>query len=142
MWSLLFPLASLNHVYCEFVLKRRGAIKASITKLITKVTDLEAQEPGPTTLTHAQQLTKRLENLDSDFKTRHFAIINVIEDDEQLAEEQDVLNQHEDELAMILTPSPTPTSDTHSRAIMERQLQARLVSTHDKIGDLKDDGSE
>ena len=140
-------------------LKRRSAIKASITKLTTKVADLEAQEPGPATLTHAQHLTKRLENLDNDFKTRHFAIIDVVEDDDQLAEEQEILDRHDDELSNLnlrlqaltlaaSSPTPTPASDSShlpSRAILERrsaQLQARLASIHDKIGGLKDDGSE
>ena len=134
--------------------RRRGAT--------TKVTDLEAQEKGPSILPHAQQFAKRLESLDSDYKTRHFAIIDVLEDEGQLVEEQNLLNRHDDEVsdlnlrlqALMLvsttSPSPTPTtaSDAHplpSRAILERrsaQLQARLISTHDKIGDLKEDGSE
>ena len=105
--------------------RRRGAIKASITKLTTKIAELEAKEPGPTTLSLAQQFTKRLEKLDDDFKTRHFAIIDVLEDEGQLAEEQDVLDAHDEELselnlrlqaimdaahAATASPSPTPTS--------------------------------
>ena len=145
--------------------RRRGAIKASITKLTAKIAELESKEPGPTTLSLAQQFTRRVEKLDDDFKTRHFAIIDVLEDEGQLAEEQDALDTHDEELselnlrlqaimdaahAATVPPSPTPTpaSEVHplpSRAVLERrsaQLQARLASTHDKIGDLKDDGSE
>ena len=75
-------LATLNYK------RRRGAIKASIPKLATKVSELEDKEPSPSILTHAQQLSKRLEKLDSDFKTRHFAVIDVLEDEEQLTLEQ------------------------------------------------------
>ncbi len=144
--------------------RRRGAIKASITKLATKVAELEDKEPNPTIVTHAQHLSKRLENLDSDYKTRHFAILDVIEDEGQLTTEQETLDQHDDDVADLslriqtvmdlarsttptLSPS-TPAVDTHSlpnRGILERrstQFQARLISINEKIDDLKDDGSE
>ena len=74
------------------------------------------------------------------------------------------LDQHDDEVAdlslrlqklIVSATPPTPvapvtTSDTHehslpNRAILERrltQLQARLVSVHEKIRNLKDDGIE
>ena len=81
--------------------RRRGAIKASITKLTTKIAELEVKEPGPTTLPLAQQLAKRLQSLDSDFKTCHVAIINVVEDEGPLAEEQDVLDTHDEELFQL-----------------------------------------
>ena len=144
--------------------RRRGAIKASITKLATKVAELEDKEPNPTIVTHAQQLSKRLENLDSDYKTRHFAILDVIEDEGQLTTGQETLDQHDDDIAdlslriqtvMDLARSTTPTLapstpavDTHSlpnRSILERrstQFQARLISINEKIDDFKDDGSE
>ena len=104
--------------------RRRGAIKASITKHTTKIAELEAKETGPTTPPLAQQLAKRLESLDSDFKTRHVAIIDVLEGEGQLAEEQDVLDTHDEELLQLnlqqlqafmraataaTTPSPTST---------------------------------
>ncbi len=141
--------------------RRRGAIKASITKLATKVSELEDKEPSPSILTHAQQLSKRLEKLDSDFKTRHFSVIDVLEDEQQLTLEQDVLDKHDDELAeldlrlqalmvpTISAPPPTLTdSDSRplsGRTLLERrsaQLQVRLVSIHEKIVGLKEDGSE
>ena len=79
--------------------RRRGTIKASITKLTTKIAELESKEPGPTTLPLTQQFTKRLEKLDDDFKTRRFAIIDVLEDEGQLAEEQDVVGTYDEELS-------------------------------------------
>ena len=121
--------------------RRRGAIKASITKLTTKITELEAKEHDPSVLAHAQQLGKRLENLDSDFNTRHFAVIDVLEDEEQLTLEQDVLDNHDDELAelnlrlqalmvpTISAPLPTPT-DSDSRPLLslsDDQHNSKLV---------------
>ena len=35
----------------------------------------------------------------SDFKTHHFAIIDVLEDEDQLVGEQDILDKHADEVA-------------------------------------------
>ena len=139
--------------------RRRGAIKASITKLITKVTELESQEVDLSVLAHAQQLSKRLENLDSDYKTRHFTIIDVTEDEVQLAEEQETLDSHDNEVADLnlrlqaliipaTTPPPPLAIDSHppsNRDILERcsaQLQARLVSIHEKVGELNEDGKE
>ena len=104
--------------------RRRGAIKASITKLTTKIGDLEGKEPSLTIRTQAQQLSKRLESLDGDFKTRHFAVIDVIDDEGQLAVEQDALDKHDDELADLnlrlqvlmnpATTTPPPLSDSSS----------------------------
>ena len=137
--------------------RRKGAIKANITKLTTKVAELEAKDREPTILTHAQQLAKRPESLDGDFKTCHFAIIDILDDEEQLAGEQDVPDKHDDEIAdlelllqalMVPVTTPTITPGSHplpTRDILERwsaQLQSRLVSIHEKIGDIKDDGSD
>ena len=49
--------------------RRRGTVKASITKLTTKVAELEARDSDPSVIGHAQQLLKRLETLDANFKT-------------------------------------------------------------------------
>ena len=64
---------------------RRGAIKASITKHTTKIAELETKELGTSTPTPVQQLAKRLDNLDSDFKTCHFVIVNIFDEKDQLA---------------------------------------------------------
>lgn len=114
--------------------RRRGAIKASITKLATKIADLEGKEASPTILTHAQQLSKRLESLDGDFKTRHFAVIDVLDDEGQLAVEQDALDKHDDELADLnlrlqalmnpaaTTPPPSATPAPEARLLPRRAI--------------------
>ena len=142
--------------------RRRGAIQACITKITTKIGDLEGRDADPSISTQAQQLSKRLETLDDDFKTRHFAVIDEIEDEEQLATEQGILDNHDDVMAslglrlqtLMALSSPAPpsipstTGGTHSlpnRDILSRrstQLQARLVSIHGRIDELKEDGSE
>ena len=125
--------------------RRRGAIKASVTKLTTKLTELETKEFGPAIQAQAQQLSKRLENLDADFKMRHFAILDVLDDDDQLATEHDTLDNHDDEVADLslrlqallastattplrsLSPVHDSRSPSSTYAVLERrsaQLQA------------------
>ncbi len=141
--------------------RRRGTVKANITRLATKVAELKDKEPIPTIVTHAQQLSKRLDNLDSDYKTRQFAVLNVVEDEDQLTMEQETLDQHDDDVADLslrlmdlarstaLTPSLSSTTvDAHllpNHGTLERrstQFQAKLISMNEKIDDVNDDGCE
>ena len=47
-----------------------------------------------------QQLLKRLDTLDGKFKTHHFAVIDLVEE-ETLGEEQAVLDDHDDKLLLL-----------------------------------------
>lgn len=49
-------------------------------------------DADPTDSAKIQQLSKCLETLDSDYNTRHFAVIDVLEEEDQLAEEQETLS--------------------------------------------------
>ena len=139
--------------------RRRGAIQACITRPTTKIADLENRDPDPSISTQEQLFCNRLETLDSDYKTQRFVVIYVIEDEEQLAVEQETLDKHADEVSEFnlrlqalmasVTPSPPPTpsgsTDASNPSILERcsaQLQVRLTSTHEKIQHLREDGSE
>ena len=79
--------------------KRRGAIKASITKLTSQIKQLESKVHEPTTFELAQQLVPNLNSLDARFKEHHFSIIDNIDekDIESLAKEQEVLDAHDEE---------------------------------------------
>ena len=46
----------------------------------------------------AQKLLKRLESLDSDFKTQHLAVVDSLQEGSDFDREQDILNQHDDEV--------------------------------------------
>ena len=73
-------------------------MKASITKLNTRLTELETKVHEPSTLSHAHELFAKLESLDSEFKVHHHSIIDVIPDDhvdEMMTKEQDELDQHD-----------------------------------------------
>ncbi len=139
--------------------RRRGTAKASITKLRTKLTELEGADRDASFATYAQQYLKRLETLDANFKTHHLAIMDVIEDEEQLGAEQEALDQHDEDtttlsvrLQVLLSSAPvtstvTPPETRHlpDRAVLERrsaQLQARLLSISDDVSRLSGDPSE
>lgn len=75
--------------------------RASITRLSTKIGEVESRsgEPGLDSL--AQKLLKRLESLDSEFKTQHLAVVDSLEEGSQ--REQDILDQHDDEVLDLST---------------------------------------
>ncbi len=104
----------------------------------------------------AQQLLKRLESLDTSFKTHQFAILDALED-EQVEAEQDALDKHDDDvmsLSIMLQALTTPTAETpvvaEAKSVPDRtlvgcrlaQLQARLVSVTDEANTLSGDPAE
>ena len=134
--------------------RRRGTARASLTRLITKVAELESAKPDPSITSYAQQYIKRLETLDASFKTHHLAIMDVLEDEGQLEAEQEALAKHDDgvmELSLRLqalsvpTPPISTATETHpppDRAIVERrlaQLQVRLLAVNEDVNTLTGD---
>ena len=79
----------------EFHKKRRRVTKASLTKLSTKLTELETND------TNADTLALKLKTLDTEFKTHQLAVIDLTDDDDSLAAEQQELDDHDD-LGIIL----------------------------------------
>lgn len=136
--------------------RRRGTVKASITKLTTKVAELEARDSDPSVIGHAQQLLKRLETFDANFKTHQLAIID-IQDEGQLGTEQETLDKHDDDVTelsvrlqalsvpQVQTPAATGTPLLPNRTVIERrlaQLQARLAAINGDVRRLTGDPSE
>jgi len=76
--------------------KRRGVVRASITRLTKRLRDLEKDATNPITLDLARGLTRKLEGLDADFRTHHHALIDLIDDEGTLQEEQAILDEHDD----------------------------------------------
>jgi len=136
--------------------RRRGTVKASITKLTTKVAELEARDSDPSVIGHAQQLLKRLETLDANFKTHQLAIID-IQDEGQLGAEQETLDKHDDDVTelsvrlqalsvpQVQMPAATGTALLPDRTVIERrlaQLQARLTAVNGDVRRLTGDPNE
>ena len=117
--------------------KRRGIVRASLTRLRTRLTELEDITDQLSTLNAAKQLLLKLESLDTDFKTHHLAIVDLTEGDDPLALEQDVLDKHDDDVAQIslrahqVISACQPATDTGPRRVPYKRLshlQAALTS--------------
>lgn len=119
--------------------KRRGVVHASMTRLDTRVGELEAKAEAlsPGDVRVAQQLLQRLGSLDSDFKAYHFAVIDVI-DPESLEAEQSILDEHDDKVANLtvrlqqLTSEAATVSRPSGTSSPSRLLAKRL--THLETG--------
>ena len=53
----------------------------------------------PTTFDLAKRDKDKLESLDSEFKVHHYAVVDILDKDENLAKEQEVLDEHDDTIA-------------------------------------------
>lgn len=85
--------------------RKRGAIKASITRLQTKTREIEVNKDDPDSPAHARRMAEKLKELDSNFKEQHFAVLELLEltggNDGEFDKEQEVLDKHEDEIAAL-----------------------------------------
>ena len=76
-----------------------GVVRASVTRLATRLRELESKVDAPTTPSFAQRMSTKLDTLDSDFKAHHLAVIDAIAGDEEgLTKEQEILDAHDDEM--------------------------------------------
>ena len=101
---------------------------------------------GPSTSEHAKQLAVKSDTLDSDFKSYHFQIIDLLEG------EQEALNRHDDPIAEMnrlnrLYSSATLTSskDEEDRRLLDCKLSymvGHVTSTKAMIDALPEDGKE
>lgn len=92
--------------------------------LAGRLKDLEGQTDNPNSLTLAQQMLKRLEDLDGDFRTHHLALIDLVEDEDTLEAEQVILDTHDDDLAAVfvrvkglIAAHTLPTVDRESYSV-------------------------
>ena len=124
--------------------KRRGVARASLTRLTNRLKDLEGESAGPKTLELAQRMSHKLSDLDSEFRTHHHALIDLTDDEDALAKEQEVLDNHDDLVAelsvrvkQVIAASSPSTSDS-SRRISSRKLvhlQKSLTAITSMISD-------
>ena len=130
--------------------RRRGVTKASITKLSTRLSELETKVDDPMTLGHAQKLLTKLESLDSEFKQQHLTVIDSIPEDAQLddnlVKEQDELDEHDLmvhglslRLEQLIQDCSSKSSTSGQRIASGRltNLYERLTHTSTLVGKLK-----
>ena len=105
--------------------KKRGVVRASVTRMRTRLRELEAQKRDPSNSDRAQRLMQKLESLDVEFKQHHYALIDLLDSTEDLEKEQDVLDGHDDEVSnlMIALKRLTISSTDDTRKIIMRKLR-------------------
>ena len=76
-------------------------MRASITRLAKTVRDLEDKTGDPKTLGLVQRTIKRLETLDQEFQEHHGNLIVLIEEEHELAKEQEILDMHDEDTSTL-----------------------------------------
>lgn len=131
----------------NFHKKRRGVVRTSLTKLSTKLTELEANSRDPTILENARSLAEKLRTLQQEFKTHQLAIIDHTDEEEGLEEEQRSLDDNDDLVSelhirlqrLINSATSSRTPDTVSVATKQLTLlRAKLESIDASTCDLDD----
>ena len=84
--------------------KKRGVVRASITRLTNRLRDLERDADRPATLDLARGMACKIDALDSDFRAHHHALIDLIDDEDTLQREQTTLDDHDDFVAELAAP--------------------------------------
>ena len=110
--------------------KRRKAVTGSITKLVTRLENLEARADQSTTYDYVQELDKNLQKLDAEFKKHHYEVIDLIDetDDAALTREQAALDEHDDLMAELnvrtrrLLMDSSASADSSQRKAMSRRI--------------------
>jgi len=116
--------------------KRRGAQRGSVTRLETRVAELEDIANQPGTADHARQILTKLRVYEEEFKNLHFQIIDSVdeEDDVTLNAEQTVLDTFDDSVsdltvrleALISRVAPIAPPG-HIAAVVRRLLNRKLT---------------
>ena len=108
--------------------KRRGTVRSSITRQTNRLKKLEDKPDLPNALEGAKQIIERLEALDSQFRTTHFEVINLIDDETVLDREQAVLDKAEDDLADLSLRTHRLTCSLESPVVNRCRVATRMLS--------------
>ena len=77
--------------------KKRGVVRASMTKLRTHLGELEAVRDA-NNADQARRLNTRLDTLFEEYKVHHISVIDLLDSDDELAEEQEVFDTQDEEV--------------------------------------------
>ena len=108
-------------------------MRASITRLTTKLKDLEGKTEQSSTFDLAKGIAQKLELLDVEFHKHHYDLVDLIDDEDEtaLSQAQETLDDHDDDLATLkarvqqLIVICSSSTDSGQRKITSRKL-ARL----------------
>ena len=127
--------------------KRRTVVRSSITRLETKLSDLESNLDSPILPENTHSLSDRLKALKTNFKIHQLAIVDRTNDEAQLTEEQQALDDNDDIISSLniriqqLLQCGSPPRVPESVRVAGRQIamvQSDLRSINDVVGALTD----
>ena len=132
--------------------KRRGVVKASMTRLDTRMRTLEEATDQPNTKNSAKQMLSRLNEASAEFKQIHLSLIDLIDDEEALGTEQSTLDDHEDfvaslavRLQALIALGDVPTTKISEHKVLSRRLkrlQDCLSTANEAITALTGEGAD
>ena len=120
--------------------KKQEVARSSVTRLGNRLRELKSDPEAAVVSDHAKQLLLKFNEADSDFKSLHFQVLDLIDenDDEALKKEQYILDQHEDNvyaltlcIQRIITHTPTAcalTPPVESPTPDPQKMTARRLS--------------
>ena len=128
-------------------------MRASLTRLAARISELESKVREPTTPSLARQTAQKLETLDSEFKAHHFTVIDALDDEDTdgLEKEQEILDAHDDDVASLtsrierLLETCSSAADSGARKVSSRRLsqfETRLSTVNTAITALSGDPKE
>ncbi len=105
---------------------------------------MESAAEQPNTLEVVERLKTKLEVLDTEYKTHHYAVIDLIDDRGQLENEQRALDEHDDVIAdlairiqkLLSTCSSYSTNPTNPQSHKLLHLQRSLSSVKEAVSSL------
>ena len=132
----------------NFHKKRKRVTCSSLTKLSTKVTELEANRSSPDALYNAQNVTSKLKTLDAEFRDHQLKIMDLTTTEEALTEEQQALDDHEDIISELsirvqrLIAFVTPSASSDALKLSTKRLtllQGKLKEIDTAVKGMDDD---
>ena len=100
--------------------KKRGVIKASLTRLGNRLGDAEwSTDPE-----EARHLTARLKSLAAEFKVHYYSVIDLLDDPDDLEVQQEILDEHDDYMSLS---SPAAWRNLSLPVLLKTPVFSRLL---------------
>ena len=122
----------------------RGTVRRSLTKFGDTVGDLEVNSDKEDAAAHAKLLIDSLDQLDSDFKSFHFKVIDLIRDDDEktMDKEHEHLDRHNDSVtrrrlrlqSLVAATTTAATSTARKTLARMSHVERNLHATADGLG--------
>ena len=128
LYHMVPSFNAMEEVNLARLRKRRCIPEGPITKLTGRINEIASATGDPDVGDTAQRYKEKLIALDAEFKTHHYNIVDVVDDEEALAEEQSILDDHDDVVSQLMTKlqkiikSNAPVARDDSRSILSRKL--------------------